>query len=166
MKNVLIATFTLMLLMGCASRKALKPEGNLVEKKGVLGISGDWIKDKGKKVDLQLRFINQSKDFLVILYSDFECKKGTLKGRGFSPFGLFGSIENQMNAIESLIDKSFTLNPDEEKDLAITCEFKEANEGPFSLRVKNIYRKVSSNRGGPKLDNVGKDLMWTPNLAP
>ncbi len=160
-KSLLILGFIL-ITIGCSSKQALKQDSNNVTVKGIIDVSGEWIKHKGKKTDLKLQFTNKSHDFVVIQYSDLECNRGSTKGKAFSPIGMFTGPQGNRDAIQGFINGQLVINPDEEKDLLLTCQFKEKDEGDFTLRIKNIYKRVAENGQGVVLKNIAKNVVWKP----
>ncbi len=102
---------------------------------------------------------------MVVAYRDPECvREATPRARWrFAPSGF--SSENNEEAIQAWLKGSLALNPEEEKDLVLTCQFKETDDGEFQVRVKTIYRKITEN-GNPVLKTIAKNVVWKAGPDP
>jgi hypothetical protein len=131
-----------------ASDKFVPGADNRLEKKDIITVSVNWIKDKGKKFDLNLTVQNDNPQTGMILFlSDLGCQRGEIRGTLKHTF---------FNTGERTID----FKPKETKSFNLVCSMEAKAKGHFKIVVNRVY-------DNPSLDGktVGKviaeGLTWS-----
>ncbi len=149
----LLGVVALFGIVSCASRQVLQPSKNEVVKPGVISVAGNWIKRKGNKVDASIVVKNVSGEFLSIPNSDLQClmAENAVKAE----FRVDGNIEQFKNSLRDDV----ALSPDEERRLEIVCKFGQS-KGAFGIRVRNVYKRVSTSGDSVKVEKVADNVTW------
>ncbi|MCJ8276493.1 MAG: hypothetical protein MJK18_06610 [Bdellovibrionales bacterium] len=146
MRIMLIVSF--LVLASCASRKTLEPDSNMVESSGVVKVWANWVKDKGKKYDIQFAIENVSKKSLIIYLRDIKCFRGEAAGRLRHTF--FNTGERTMDFHEG-----------EMKQFNMVCSpYKKEARGPFKILIKKVYDNPEDD-GETKGKVIATDIEWT-----
>jgi hypothetical protein len=61
--------------------------------------------------------------------------------------------------LKNALGDSILLSPDEEKKLDVVCRF-DNTEGPFGLRVRNVYKRVTASGDSTTVERLGSDITW------
>ena len=146
-------------LFGCATntKRELIPAQNEIAEKGLFSVSAEWLKEKGNRVDVMMHLKNQSDQFLVIPYSDLVCTRGGEEGEVSFPAGFMSNNREQVRAI---IENEVDLVPDQNAKRLLSCRFAGGGKGSFSIKIKNVYKRVAENGNGVALVHVAGNLVW------
>ena len=125
MKNLLLAALIAVLGVSCAKRVQISPEKSNVNKGGIEA-SANWLKDKGKKFDIQFAITNNSEKDAIIHLHDISCAKGALQGQIKHTF---------FNTGERKID----LHRGEKKMFNFVCNYGSKTEGDYKVSIKRVY---------------------------
>lgn len=129
-----------------AGKVDLGEADNKVTKAGVITLSADWLKDKGKKYDIGFKFKSEHKEGMLVKLSDVSCFRGDIQGE-----------------LDS--DKTLEIRPNQFKHLTLTCKLSDkASGGAYRLVVSRVYENVSGD--GKTLGKVlAQDITWQVKLA-
>jgi hypothetical protein len=129
---------------GCGAKKVKLSEGKAV-KSGV-EVWANWLKDKGKKFDVQFNIHNASKRDVIIRLSDMSCSRGNDLGRLEHTF---------FNTGERNID----IRVNQLKTFNMVCTYGEKAKGDYKILISRIYDNPSSN-GKDSGEVLATDLVW------
>ncbi len=114
---------------------------------GVISVWPSWIKDKGKKFDLQLNIVNlDQKQGIIVMLQDMSCKRGDIVGTLKHTF---------FNTGERTID----LKPGQAKSFNMVCTLPAIVKGDYLVTFGKVY-------ANPKLDGytqgpvLAQSLVW------
>ena len=131
-----------------AAEKFNPDPANKMEAKGIVSVTVPWIKDKGKKYDINLIVHDDSDEKGIIFFlSDMGCKRGASAGSLKHTF---------FNTGERTID----FKPGQTKTFNMVCDTQSKATGPFTLTIAKVY-------DNPSLDGktvgkvIAKGLSWT-----
>lgn len=151
MKNLLISLLGFCSLTSFAGRTEIAAQDNKVTKPGVITIYADWVKNKGKKYDINMTFINEHDKGIIILIKEMRCSKGKRDGEIKHTF---------FNTGERTID----FGAGQKKQFNLVCVLGEKAEGPYQVRVANVYENASGD--GKTMGKVlAKNVEWKVNIA-
>jgi hypothetical protein len=146
MKNyTVIGLLGFVCLSAFAGRTEIAPAGNKVTKAGVISIYSEWVKDKGKKYDLNLTLSNDHDKDIIVLLNDFRCFRGTVSG-------------------EIKSDDTIHLLPGKKKGLTVTCNLGSKTKGEYRIVVTKVYENPASDE--KTLGKViGTEIEWKVAIA-
>ena len=148
MRYILILLF--IFCSACSSRKKLEADTNKVVMKGVMSVWANWVKDKGKKYDIQLAIENRHKGDIIIYLRDIRCLRGNSSGSLKHTF---------FNTGERTID--FT--PNEIKEFNLVCRLHSKESGPYRIIIRKVYSNPSQD-GESKGEVIAENIEWSVNL--
>ncbi len=138
----------LFVVQAFASHKFVPDPANKLTAKNVMTMTVPWIKDKGKKYDLNLTVHAESGDKgMIIFLGDLGCQRGEAVGKLKHTF---------FNTGERTID----FRPNQTKDFNLVCTIGSETRGDFKITIAKIY-------DNPSLDGktigkvIAKDLSWS-----
>ena len=132
-------------LTACAGRAIKLGNDTKVTKDGI-GVWATWLKDKGKKYDVQLNIENGSKNDLIILLSDMSCFRGENRGTLKHTF---------FNTGERTID----FRVGQMKPFNLVCDYRAKGEGDFKIIISRIFDNPGGD-GRTRGKVIGNDLEW------
>lgn len=146
-KNLFFIISILLLATSCSSTMRKKFDRPEFEKKTGLEMYPIYLKDKGKKFDIGLAFLNNSNTSIIVHRRALKCFKGDQKGRlGYSTFGIG----------ERVID----LAPDQEKVVKLTCKHKKVDKkGAYKITVRKVLENKSEDGITPS-GTFAENLVW------
>lgn len=148
MKTMSIILVFLCSTLAQASEKYSPDPANQMIAKDIVSIGVPWIKDKGKKFDVNVRIHNESPEKGIIIFlSDMGCKRGAVRGELKHTF---------FNTGEKTID----FKPNETKSFTLVCRTSSEGRGDFNLTVSKVYSNPSMD-GKTVGTVIAKDLTWT-----
>ena len=133
-------------LMG-ASKITLGTEDNKVTKTGVISVYSSWLKEKGKKYDLDFNLRNEHDKGIILLVNEVHCYRG--KEEGITKLGG---------------DNAMYFRAGELKDPVLTCKLSTSEPGEYRVTIGKIHENISGD--GKSLGKVlSKGLEWKLKLA-
>ncbi|MGE4132787.1 MAG: hypothetical protein AB7F86_14175 [Bdellovibrionales bacterium] len=149
----LLATSILSIVIvnaGCASKQKL--EGRYTTRQpGVVSVWANWVKDKGKKYDLQLAIANDANEPIIVMLGEMACYRGGQRGTLRHTF---------FNTGERTID----FRPKELKTFNMVCQIGTDAEGDFKIEIGNIYENPTGD-GKTTGKTMAQGISWTaPDL--
>jgi hypothetical protein len=135
--------FFCLVLCSCSGKKIILENGNKVSKEGV-SVWANWIKEKGKKFDVEIGITNGSNKDIIIMLGDMDCSRGTSSGALKHTF---------FNTGERTID----FRVGQTKSFRMVCDYRTNVQGPFKI----VVRRVFENPGG---DGRAKGTVLTENI--
>jgi hypothetical protein len=139
-----------LLLSACSGKKVKLNDGNKVSKNGVV-LWASWIKDKGKKFDLQLNLLNETKKSIIINLSDMSCFRGSLQGELKHTF---------FNTGERTIDLGVGLK----KSFNMVCNYGEKASGNYKIVISQVFENPGSD-GKTRGAVIANNLEWVATGA-
>ena len=139
---VLSATF---LLLACSHQVELKAEQTRVEAQG-LALQVNWLKDKGKKYDVELGITNNTGKDIVFQLGDMSCFRGTQQGMLKHTF---------FNTGERTID----FRSGQAKIFRLVCTLGNVAEGEYMIKIHNI-RENPNGDGSSTGKLLIKSIAW------
>lgn len=135
----------------CSSRKKLESVSNKVEAKDAIRLWANWVKDKGKKYDVQLAIENIHKSDIIIYLKDIRCFRGNSSGQFKHTF---------FNTGERTID--FVI--DEVKEFNLVCRLNaEGEKGPYKIVIEKVYSNPSQD-GKSRGEVIAENIQWSVQL--
>ena len=141
-----IAVFFAFVACVCFAGKIKIEGGKKVTKAGVISVSADWVKDKGKKYDINLSLTNESKQSIIVMLNDLHCKRGNATGIIHHTF---------FNTGERTID----LTPGQVKSFNMVCDVKEPTRGDYQVSIGRVFENPA-NDGKTKGKVLATDVVW------
>lgn len=138
--------FLFALSIGCSSKKVLD-HNNAVSKTGVVKVWANWVKDKGKKFDIQFVVENLSDKGIIIYLNDIQCARGKRTGRIKHTF---------FNTGERTID----FRGGEIKQFNLVCTIGAKADGPFNMRVVKVYDNPEED-GESRGKVIAQNIVWS-----
>jgi hypothetical protein len=138
---------TMVLLGGCASKRTFTGESASVTTNSFIDIQALWLKDKGKKYDLELNVRNISEQPVILLLSEMSCQKG----------GQTGILRHTFfNTGERTID----FRAGEMKRFKMVCDVGTDAKGDHKITVGQVYANPEGD-GRTKGPVLASDIVWT-----
>jgi hypothetical protein len=134
-----------LLLCACGAKKVKLSEGKAV-KNGV-EVWANWLKDKGKKFDVQLNIHNASKNDIIIELKDMSCSRGETVGRLEHTF---------FNTGERTID----IRVNQLKTFNLVCTYDNITKGDFKIAIDRIYDNPKAD-GKDRGNVLAHGLVWS-----
>ena len=153
MKNKVLVTFVTLLFTtsSFAGRVQLGVNDNKVTVKDVLSVWSEWIKDKGKKFDINIHLQNESDQGIIIQLSEIRCHRGGAQGELKHTF---------FNTGEKVMD----FKPHEQKSFNLVCKIGQETKGEYKLTVGTVYANPSGD--GKTLGKpIAKNIEWKVKIA-
>ena len=144
--NRLILVLLLIVGMGCSSKKVLQKD-NGVSKAGVIKVSANWVKDKGKKFDIEFVIENIGDKGIIVDLNDIQCARGKRTGSVKHTF---------FNTGERTID----LRGGQMKIFGLVCNIGTKAGGPFNMRITKVYHNPGDD-GSSRGKVVAKNIVWS-----
>jgi hypothetical protein len=146
MKRLLVFAFIGTLFAGCG-HKIVNPGNVATGKDKVLSAYAGWVKDKGKKYDLDFHLRNDSDKPIIVFLADLTCMRGDVQGVLKHTF--FNTGERTIN-----------IRPGAEKSSNMVCNLGTKTKGDFKITVKNVFSNPSGD-GVNAGQVIAKDITWT-----
>lgn len=153
MKDVLLTLVAFSLSFAAhAGKIEISESDNRVTVPGVISLSAEWVKDKGKKYDVHFKMRNEHDKPIIVLFREMQCWRGSLIGELKHTF---------FNTGEKTID----LHRAEMKEMNLVCRLsEEAKGGEYRLVVGSVYENASGD--GHSLGKVLKhNITWQVMIA-
>lgn len=129
----------------CGGKKIKLSEDTKITKDGV-SVWATWVKDKGKKYDVQFNISNSSKNDIIILLDDMNCYRGATRGMLKHTF---------FNTGERTID----FRAGQMKAFNLVCDYKVMAEGDFKITIARAYDNPGGD-GRTRGKAVANDIEW------
>lgn len=134
-----------------AGKVELGESDNKVTKAGVITLSADWLKDKGKKYDIAFRMKNEHKTGIIVRLDDMRCYRGETEGVLKHTF---------FNVGERTID----MRPGQLKKFTMVCHVGDKSVGTYRIVVGHVYENASGD--GRSLGKaLAQDVTWQVTIA-
>ena len=144
MKRIAIV-LCLLVTAACSKRQTVAMTPSQAD--APISMSANWIKPRGKRVDLQVTIANKSEKSVEIQPQDFQCfrdaEMGTLTHKFDNP-PHYGSVR---------------LAPSQSRTELVICNFPTAGNGVYSLKVAKLYESRDDGENGTK--KLAEKLSWT-----
>ena len=134
-----------LILSSCGGKKVAFDEAQKVKKEGV-AVWTNWLKDKGKKFDLQFNIQNEGKKDIIILLSDMSCFHGSVAGTLKHTF---------FNTGERTID----IHPGQLKSFNLVCNMGGESQGDYKILISRVYENPNGD-GKTRGKAIVNDLEW------
>lgn len=132
--------------MGCASRRQLSQD-NADSKNNTIKVWANWVKNKGKKFDIQFAMENLTDKHIIVKLREVQCARGKTTGRIKHTF--FNTGERTMDFM-----------PNEMKQFNLVCHIGSKASGPFNMRIVNVYDNPSGD-GSTVGKPIVKNVIWS-----
>jgi hypothetical protein len=130
-------------ISGCGSKQVKLSDSNKVTTKGI-AMWATWVKDKGKKYDMQLNIANENEKAAIILLYDMTCYRGETPGRFKHTF--FGMGERTIN-----------FGSGQTKNFTMVCDDLGKATGDIKIKVRKVYEN-------PNGDGITQGKVLAENL--
>lgn len=154
MRNGLITIVGLacvFLLSACAGKKISMGDQTKVSK-GPVTVYSSWVKDKGKKYDVQFHIANEGQTAFIIMLNDITCWRGNTRGELKHTF---------FNTGERTID----IRAGQQKTMNLVCNHhNEDPKGGYSIQINKVY----DNPGGDGVTRgkvIANDIEWRVTMT-
>jgi len=145
--QLVLCVAILMTYSACSGSRIKMDAGENVVKAKTIEVSANWIKDKGKKFDVDLNIKNNTDHGIIIMLAEISCAKGKLSG---------GLKHTFFNTGEKTID--FTAH--ERKTFRLVCNLGSETEGNYKITIGEVYNNKSGD-GKSKDKVIEKNIVWT-----
>lgn len=148
MKTTLLSTALILAVAStaCSHKKVINSEETKMTKNDLVVIDADWVKDKGKRYDVQLKVKNVSDNDIIILLNDMQCFKGTSQGVLKHTF---------FNTGERTID----FRKGQLKSMRMVCTIGEKTDGDDRIVVGRIFDNPNAD-GATRGKVLGQNIEW------
>ena len=110
-----------------AGRIQLSPAANKVQKKNVIAVWAEWVKDKGEKFDVRLGIQNIGDTPMIVLLRDIGCTKGKSKG-------------NMKHTFFNTGEKTIDFQGGETKTMNLVCRLPHDTTGLLGMIPINTFK--------------------------
>lgn len=141
----------LVVLGACGHGKIALDSTNSNVANEVVSLTVLWLKDKGKKFDVELQIQNKSNEDIIIKLADMNCGKGTAGGQLKHTF---------FNTGERTID--FTGH--QMKRFRLVCDIGQKVPGDFQISINRIFANPEGD-GATKGKQIAEKLQWKAAAA-
>jgi hypothetical protein len=141
----------LLALGACGHKKVALDQSNSNVSNEVVSMTVLWLKDKGKKFDVEIQVQNKSNDDVIIKLGDMNCGKGAAGGQLKHTF---------FNTGERTID--FT--PHQMKQFRLVCDIGQAVPGDFQITINRVFDNPQGD-GATRGKQIGGKLQWKAAAA-
>ncbi len=126
MKHVLVVV-ALAALMACGGKKIVMTDNNTAKASGVMSLTVGWVKDKGKKFDINFTMRNESESKSLIVYlHDLNCYRGTA----------MGEMRHKDQVVDFRVGQS--------KTFTLVCRQTGDAKGAMRLNIAKVYDNPSN----------------------
>lgn len=132
----LVVFGSLLAVTGCAARKTFQNKSITVAQTEAATLRVNWVKDKGRKYDIELVLANQLAAPIVIRPGDIRCSRGSADG------------ELKYASVEGAI----VLGPEETRMFHMVCRTGPRASGPYQIEIARLFSKGKV---------VGASIGWT-----
>lgn len=148
---VLSALFTVVVFINACGGKSVVVGDESKVTKGPISVWATWVKDKGKKFDLQLNVSNEGKHDVIIMLGDMSCYRGSTQGMLKHTF---------FNTGERVID----IHAGQIKSFNMVCDYRQKSDGAFKILISKVYDNPG-NDGTTRGKAIVSDLEWKVNAV-
>ncbi len=138
-------------IAACGHKKVALDQASSNVSNEIVSMTVLWLKDKGKKFDVELQVQNKSKDDVIIKLGDMNCGKGTAGGQLKHTF---------FNTGERIIDFS----PQQTKRFLLVCDIGQAVPGDFQISINRVFDNPEGD-GSTRGKQVAGKLQWKAATA-
>lgn len=139
------------MLISCAGKKITPGESSKVSK-GPVTVWASWVKDKGKKYDLQFHIGNEGDKDMIVQLADMSCRKG-------------GSTGDLRHTFFNTGERTIDIRVGRSKSMVMVCNLGAKTQGAYVIAIAKVYE----NPGGDGVTRgkvLANDVEWHLNLAP
>jgi hypothetical protein len=143
-KLVLVSlAFSSLVVAGCG-QKQVRLEETQVTKNEYVAFNVSFLKDKGRKYDVELSITNTSKNDIIIMLNDMECFKGNAQGMLKHTFFNIG-------------ERTIDFRKGQLKRFRMVCTLAEKEKGDYKILVTRVY-------DNPESDGATKGKVLASNV--
>ena len=135
---------------GCGAKTVRLTDEFKVTKDNV-SMWATWVKDKGKKYDLNLNIANNTDKDVIIMLEEMSCFRGSNRGALKHTF---------FNTGERVID----FRAGQMKGFNLVCDLQANVEGDFKIKVAKVYENLGGD-GKTRGKAIASDLEWKINIV-
>ncbi len=133
-------------IIGCAAKKTFHQTAISTSQSDAASIRVNWIKDKGKKFDVELAITNELAQPIIVFLGDIRCARGNAGGELKHTF---------FNTGERTID----FHPRQSKVFRMVCRTGRS-DGDYQLEIARVFSNPSGD--GKHADKViGHSIGWS-----
>lgn len=129
-----------LLSASCSHRQELSADQNKITRPGVISVSADWVKMKGKKFDIGLNLTNEHSKSIIVLLKEIKCFKG--KNEGMLKHTFFNTGE-----------RTIDLRPGQMKAFRFVCDGGDKEDSEMKIVIGKVYENPNDD-----MKTTGKTL--------
>ena len=134
------------LLLGCGARTKLIKNENAVLVEGLFEVWGQWVKDKGRKLDLKLTIANDFNAPILIRTRDVHCSRG-------ERWGEVHFIDRHRS------DTAIHVHPGRSTQLLLVCQLAEPVPGDIRVLFSHVFEDPHDSMAGVG-ELLASDIEW------
>lgn len=137
----------LVLLAGCASKQTFSNTNSSVTSNPAIEITTLWLKDKGKKYDIEMNIRNVSSSDIVFFLKDMSCEKGGVAGRLKHTFFNTG-------------ERSIDFRKGQLKRFKMVCDIGAEERGSYKIMISQVFENPNGD-GRTQGKVLATNVSWT-----